>query len=44
VTATFEIRDAVPLDILRSWLDESYRTIAPKKLIDALPPLAARIV
>jgi hypothetical protein len=44
VTATFEIRDAVPLDILRSWLDESYRTIAPRKLVAALPPFAARIV
>jgi hypothetical protein len=29
VTAAFDIRDAVPLDILRSWLDESYRPSLP---------------
>jgi predicted DNA-binding protein (MmcQ/YjbR family) len=32
VTATFAAREPVPLDILRDWIDESYRAIAPKKL------------
>lgn len=32
VTASFGVRDRVPHDILRVWIDESYRAIAPKKL------------
>ena len=32
VSATFHKRDAPPFDILRSWIEESYRAIAPKKL------------
>lgn len=32
VTASFGAGDRVPHDILRSWIDESYRAIAPKKL------------
>lgn len=33
VTATFAAGDAIPFDILRSWIDESYRAVAPKKLV-----------
>jgi predicted DNA-binding protein (MmcQ/YjbR family) len=36
VTATFAPRDAVPLDVLESWIDESYRAVAPKKLVAQL--------
>jgi len=32
VSATFHKRDVPPFDILRSWIEESYRAIAPKKL------------
>ena len=30
--------DEPPLDLLREWLDESYRAIAPKTLVAKLPP------
>ncbi|HVI93933.1 MAG TPA: MmcQ/YjbR family DNA-binding protein, partial [Anaeromyxobacter sp.] len=36
VTATFRPRDAPPLDVLRSWLDESYRAVAPKRVVATL--------
>ena len=36
VTATFGPKDRPPLDVLRSWIDESYRAVAPKKLVAAL--------
>ena len=36
VTATFGPRDASPLDVLRSWIDESYRAVAPKRLLAQL--------
>jgi len=32
VSAQFEGRDRVPLDVLRAWVRESYEAIAPKKL------------
>ena len=32
ITAKFRPGDAVPLEMLYEWLDESYRTIAPAKL------------
>jgi predicted DNA-binding protein (MmcQ/YjbR family) len=32
VTARFTRRDEVPVDLLRLWVDESYRAVAPKKL------------
>lgn len=37
VTATFGPDDDVPLDLLKAWLDESYRAVAPKKLSATLP-------
>jgi predicted DNA-binding protein (MmcQ/YjbR family) len=36
VTARFERGDDVPVDILCDWIEESYRTIAPKKLVAEL--------
>jgi hypothetical protein len=36
VTATFKPNDAVPLDLMKEWIDESYRAQAPKKLIAEL--------
>jgi len=36
VTARFEKVAEVPLDLLKSWIDESYRAIAPKKLSKTL--------
>ena len=32
VTATFEEGTRPPMGLLRSWIDESYRAVAPKKL------------
>jgi predicted DNA-binding protein (MmcQ/YjbR family) len=36
VTSSFGKGDAPPFDILRSWIDESYRAVAPKKLVKEL--------
>jgi len=36
VTARFHVGDAVPTDMLAEWVDESYRAIAPKKLVARL--------
>src|ERR687897_1840579 len=33
VTATFGAKEAPPLDLLKDWIDESYRVQAPKKLV-----------
>jgi predicted DNA-binding protein (MmcQ/YjbR family) len=33
ITATFGPKDKVPVAMLKRWIDESYRTIAPKKLL-----------
>src|SRR4051794_4737347 len=41
VTARFAQGDDVPIDLLREWIAQSYRAVAPKKLlkaIGALPP------
>lgn len=38
VTAAFGPRDPVPLDILRDWIDESFRAIAPAKISKTLGP------
>jgi predicted DNA-binding protein (MmcQ/YjbR family) len=37
VTARFPRGKKVPVDILKLWIDESYRAIAPKKLVGQLP-------
>jgi predicted DNA-binding protein (MmcQ/YjbR family) len=36
VTATFGPKDRPPLEMLRSWIDESYRAVAPKRLVATL--------
>lgn len=36
VTAKYERGDAPPLDLLKAWIEESYRAIAPKKLVQSL--------
>jgi predicted DNA-binding protein (MmcQ/YjbR family) len=36
VSSRFEGKAKPPLDILEAWIDESYRNIAPTKLVDAL--------
>jgi len=37
VTATFGPKDKPPFDLLKDWIDESYRAQAPKKLVALLP-------
>ena len=36
VSAQYAPGDEVPVDILRSWIDESYRAVAPKRLVAGL--------
>jgi predicted DNA-binding protein (MmcQ/YjbR family) len=36
VTASFGPKDVVPVELLAEWMDESYRAIAPKKLVGLL--------
>ena len=38
VTARFPRGARVPLDVLRLWIDESYRAVAPKRLVAQLGP------
>jgi predicted DNA-binding protein (MmcQ/YjbR family) len=38
VTATFASDDDLPVEMLKAWIDESYRAQAPKKLQKGLPP------
>ena len=38
VTAKFPGARKLPLDMLKAWIDESYRAQAPKKLVALLPP------
>jgi hypothetical protein len=33
VTARFAVKAKVPVDLLSEWIEESYRAIAPKKLV-----------
>ena len=37
VTAHFEGASQVPVPVIKAWIDESYRAIAPKKLVEQLP-------
>ena len=37
-TAKFGPKEKPPMDTLLAWLDESYRSVAPKKLVATLPP------
>jgi predicted DNA-binding protein (MmcQ/YjbR family) len=36
ITAWFAPKDKPPLDILEAWVDESFRAVAPKKLLKAM--------
>ena len=36
VSASFGPEDAPPVGILKSWIAESYRAVAPKKLVEEL--------
>jgi predicted DNA-binding protein (MmcQ/YjbR family) len=36
ITARFEKRGKPPLEMLRQWIDESYRAVAPKRLAASL--------
>jgi predicted DNA-binding protein (MmcQ/YjbR family) len=42
VSAKFGARDKVPVELLLSWIDESYREIAPKTLVATLSPVEQR--
>ena len=42
VTACFPRGARVPLDVLRLWIDESYRAVAPKRLVAQLAPETPR--
>ena len=37
VTSIFAPKEKPPVDVLEAWLDESYRAVAPKKLVATLP-------
>jgi predicted DNA-binding protein (MmcQ/YjbR family) len=37
VTARFAPKDEVPIEMLQEWLDESFRAIAPKRVVAKLP-------
>jgi predicted DNA-binding protein (MmcQ/YjbR family) len=37
VTARFGPGDKPPVELLQRWIDESYRAVAPKELVRALP-------
>ena len=41
VTATFSPKETVPVDLLKQWIDESYRAQAPKRLSAMLDEKAA---
>ena len=36
ITAEFAPKDKPPLDILEAWIDESFRAVAPKKVVAAM--------
>jgi len=42
VTVTFDEGEAIPVELLKEWIDESYRAQAPKKLVASLPPVAPK--
>ena len=41
VSAQFAPEEVAPLDVLRAWIEESYRAIAPKKLVATLSSAGA---
>ena len=42
VTARFSQKQKPPVDLLCDWIDESYRAIAPKRLVGQLPDCRSR--
>lgn len=38
ITARLGPEDELPLETMRQWIDESYRAVAPKRLVAELPP------
>lgn len=42
VSAQFPEGKPLPLDMLKAWIDESYRAQAPKRLVALLPPRPAK--
>ncbi|MGD0190172.1 MAG: MmcQ/YjbR family DNA-binding protein [Rhizomicrobium sp.] len=36
ITSTFSAKDKPPLDVLSAWIDDSYRAIAPRKIVAQL--------
>lgn len=38
VSAKFDEDEAIPIGLLKAWIDESYRAQAPKKFVKTLPP------
>jgi predicted DNA-binding protein (MmcQ/YjbR family) len=42
VTARFGPREKPPLALLKQWIDESYRAVAPKRLAATLDPARAK--
>jgi predicted DNA-binding protein (MmcQ/YjbR family) len=36
VSAAFKAKDKLPLDMLRDWIEESYRAVAPKRVLAKL--------
>jgi len=39
VSARFRAKDDIPVEMLKSWIDESYRAVAPAKLAKSLPAM-----
>jgi hypothetical protein len=42
VTADFPSDKPVPVDLLKAWIDESYRAQAPRRLVEQLEASATR--
>jgi predicted DNA-binding protein (MmcQ/YjbR family) len=42
VSARFAKNESPPLDMMKAWIEESYRAIAPKKLVAALDAASKR--
>jgi len=42
VSATFKGKAKPPVDLLKGWIDESYRAVAPKKLLAETKALTGR--
>jgi predicted DNA-binding protein (MmcQ/YjbR family) len=42
VTSRLAAGSTLPLELLKEWIDESYRAVAPKSLVDEIPGLPAK--